>query len=352
MELIIKIDEASFLHNGRFLLKQKKEKVSGKLKKIKDNNNYFIFSALSTKKKIKLKTGKITIFNKKGKKEGKGRIVFIFTDEFSNLKENILEKIGELESFSTEARLSFLIKYSGKRGIGGDFLLLNFNKKKLDFIIKEYEFSSDILLLSLKNYSFIRRDFLESLYNKVLQVISRREVKNGIRFGIKISEVKKKSQIKSFRLFKFILKKLEKDGKIEFYSDRVFTRRGDILTEREEEILRELEEIYSKEKFNPMDEDSLSKELGIDKVLLKKYLDILIEKKKILPVKGGFFLNDEYLQYLIRELRKMKVHKPKFKIKDFKEITGLSRKYSVPILELLDYLEITRRVGDQREILV
>ena len=351
MEFIIISDDNSVLRNGKYFLKQKREKIAGSLKKI-NGKEFYLFSVSDKDKKKKIKSGKITLFNKKGKKEGKGRIIFLFSGESEYLKEKVLKNLDKLSGFSTKERISFLIEISDKRGISGQFILSNFNRKKIDIVIPEFELTTEILILSLYDYTFIKREYLPMIYNRVLQVISRREVKNGIRFGVKKSELRKRAQVKDLRLFNFILKKLEADGKIEFYSDRYFTRRGDILTEEEEEIIKKLEEIYSKEKFNPMDEDNLARELGIDKILLKKYLDILIEKKKILPVKGGFFLNEEYLQYLIRELRKMKVHKPKFKIKDFREITGLSRKYSVPILELLDYLEITKRVGDQREILV
>jgi selenocysteine-specific elongation factor len=35
----------------------------------------------------------------------------------------------------------------------------------------------------------------------------------------------------------------------------------------------------------------------------------------------------------------------------FKEITGLSRKYAIPLLEYLDRERVTRREGDERIIL-
>jgi hypothetical protein len=36
---------------------------------------------------------------------------------------------------------------------------------------------------------------------------------------------------------------------------------------------------------------------------------------------------------------------------DFKKLTGLSRKYAIPLLELLDQMKVTRRRGAWREIL-
>jgi selenocysteine-specific elongation factor len=35
----------------------------------------------------------------------------------------------------------------------------------------------------------------------------------------------------------------------------------------------------------------------------------------------------------------------------FKDLTGVSRKYAIPLLEYLDRQRVTRRVGDAREIL-
>jgi selenocysteine-specific elongation factor len=38
-------------------------------------------------------------------------------------------------------------------------------------------------------------------------------------------------------------------------------------------------------------------------------------------------------------------------VSSFKELTGVSRKFAIPLLEHLDRLRVTRRVGDAREIL-
>jgi len=38
-------------------------------------------------------------------------------------------------------------------------------------------------------------------------------------------------------------------------------------------------------------------------------------------------------------------------VAQFKELTGVSRKYAIPLLEYLDREHVTRRAGDVREIL-
>jgi selenocysteine-specific elongation factor len=46
-----------------------------------------------------------------------------------------------------------------------------------------------------------------------------------------------------------------------------------------------------------------------------------------------------------------KEHGERLPITAFKELTGVTRKYAIPLLEHLDREHVTRRVGDERVIL-
>jgi selenocysteine-specific elongation factor len=46
-----------------------------------------------------------------------------------------------------------------------------------------------------------------------------------------------------------------------------------------------------------------------------------------------------------------KAQSAKIDVTKFKEMTGVTRKYAIPLLEYLDRERVTRRVGDLREIL-
>ena len=41
----------------------------------------------------------------------------------------------------------------------------------------------------------------------------------------------------------------------------------------------------------------------------------------------------------------------RFRVPEFKEWTGISRKYAIPLLEFLDREKITRREGDERVVI-
>ena len=63
--------------------------------------------------------------------------------------------------------------------------------------------------------------------------------------------------------------------------------------------------------------------------------------KKIYRVNSKLIISDVHLEKLITIVKKL----PKnFSVADFKEVSNLSRKYSIPYLELLDKLKITTKI--------
>jgi len=54
---------------------------------------------------------------------------------------------------------------------------------------------------------------------------------------------------------------------------------------------------------------------------------------------------------LRRQVQAYKVTSTTIDVGKFKELTGVSRKYAIPLLEYLDRERVTRRVGDARQIL-
>ena len=50
-------------------------------------------------------------------------------------------------------------------------------------------------------------------------------------------------------------------------------------------------------------------------------------------------------------MRGLKSKNPKLGVGEFKNLTGVTRKFAIPLLEYLDRQRVTRRVGDERTIL-
>ncbi|MGH9520621.1 MAG: SelB C-terminal domain-containing protein, partial [Terriglobales bacterium] len=70
----------------------------------------------------------------------------------------------------------------------------------------------------------------------------------------------------------------------------------------------------------------------------------------ILAIHPGHYLHAEAVAALRALLATHAPASPSFSVSDFKQWTGLSRKFVIPLLEYLDRERLTRRRGDRREI--
>ena len=90
---------------------------------------------------------------------------------------------------------------------------------------------------------------------------------------------------------------------------------------------------------------------GIDRTTGRKILQLLVKDQTLAKINDGMVVDRGALDTLVADVRARKNTNPKLDIGAFKELTGLSRKFAVPLLEYLDGQRITRRVGDERVIL-
>jgi selenocysteine-specific elongation factor len=97
--------------------------------------------------------------------------------------------------------------------------------------------------------------------------------------------------------------------------------------------------------------DEIAGSAGVDRTNARKIIQMLVKEQVLVRINDALILDREAVQKLVADVRARKSANPKFGVGEFKELTGLSRKYAVPLLEYLDGQRITRRMGDERVIL-
>ena len=93
-------------------------------------------------------------------------------------------------------------------------------------------------------------------------------------------------------------------------------------------------------------------QLSIDSRNAEKILQILLREKALLRVSPELIFHEEALRRLGAILQAYKKSKgERIGVAAFKDLTGITRKYAIPLLEYLDRQRVTRRAGDERVIL-
>ena len=81
---------------------------------------------------------------------------------------------------------------------------------------------------------------------------------------------------------------------------------------------------------------------------VQRLLDYLYAQKKLIRLNDNRFLTPEALEEIKKRVREVIREKGQFTIQDIKGVFGYGRTHGIPVLEHLDTIGFTRRIGDAR----
>ena len=136
---------------------------------------------------------------------------------------------------------------------------------------------------------------------------------------------------------------------------------GEVVKKAGSEITLQPEEVKAKDQIEaafaaaglevPSEKEVLAK-LAIETKRAERLLQILLREKNLVRVSPELIFHPQALAKLKEKLATYKKSTGgRISVPAFKELTGISRKYAIPLLEYLDRERVTRRAGDERVIL-
>ena len=149
-----------------------------------------------------------------------------------------------------------------------------------------------------------------------------------------------------------VLEGLTRDKRLEVVGDFVrLPGKSVVMKEEEAESKKKIEDAFSSAGLKVPALPEVLAGLRIDKVRAQKIITLLLRDKVLIKISDELVFHGNALAELRRMVVAQKARSPKMDVAKFKELTGISRKYAIPLLEYLDRERITKRVGDSREIL-
>ncbi|HSM85252.1 MAG TPA: selenocysteine-specific translation elongation factor [Candidatus Limnocylindrales bacterium] len=149
-----------------------------------------------------------------------------------------------------------------------------------------------------------------------------------------------------------ILALLTRDRKAEVSGEQVrLAGRGVELKDEEARAKEQIEKAFAAAGLKvPLMKEVLAG-LPVDKTRAQKLVTLLLRDRVLVKLADELVFHQSALQELRQILAGYKAKSPKIDVGKFKDLTGVSRKYAIPLLEYLDRERVTRRVGDERIIL-
>jgi selenocysteine-specific elongation factor len=153
-------------------------------------------------------------------------------------------------------------------------------------------------------------------------------------------------------VFYSVLGKLAEEKTLEVAGELVhLAGRGVAMKDEESESKKIIEEAFASAGLKVPSLKEVLARLKLDKVRAHKIVTLLLRDKVLIKISEELVFHQSALVELRGKIAALKVSTPKIDVGRFKDLTGVSRKYAIPLLEFLDRERVTRRVGDERVIL-
>ncbi len=175
---------------------------------------------------------------------------------------------------------------------------------------------------------------------------------NPLSPGMSREELRKRFPEVLPEVFEHVLSQLVQEKKLELSGELArLAGRGVVMKDEEAEAKKTIESAFSTAGLKvPYLKDVLAG-LPVDKARAQKIVTLLLRDKVLIKVSDELVFHRQALDGLRKLVAEQKKKTPKIDVGAFKDMIGVTRKYAIPLLEYLDRERVTRRVGDQREIL-
>jgi selenocysteine-specific elongation factor len=198
---------------------------------------------------------------------------------------------------------------------------------------------------------FMHLPALEALEARIVSVALDFHKKNPLVNGISREELR--AQVDATpEVFEAVSLMLVREKKLEVIGDLArLPGHGVVMKDEEAESKRKIEEAFASAGLKVPALSEVIAGLKVDKVRAQKIVTLLLRDKVLIKVSDELVFHRSALEALRRQMAIYKLKSAKIDVAKFKELTEVTRKYAIPLLEYLDRERVTRRVGDMREIL-
>jgi selenocysteine-specific elongation factor len=196
----------------------------------------------------------------------------------------------------------------------------------------------------------VSRTAHEGVQERIIRTTQTYHEKNPLKEGIPREELR--STAGSYippKLFASALRDLEKAGRLLAERDTVRLAEHRVDWKGSQEDLRvEILQLYEEAGFAPPTVREFGERFQDRKREAEKILGVLIQEGVLVRINEDLHFHRDALTRLREDYRAFLLKAGKASPTDFRDLTGLSRKFIIPLMEYFDQARLTIRVGDHR----
>jgi len=283
---------------------------------------------------------------------GGGVVLDPFPPRHRRRNEEAVMLLESLESQEHQRVCTLIIGQSKLSGISFEDILLRsgVSRKAAETTLAVLLSAGDILQMTREPRIYLARDAFESLRNGLTDEVSTFLASNPLKDGIGKEELKTRMPKRSDqRFFTPLLSALERDGLLIPERDIVKLAGHVVRSAASAEDLTSAFSAFLREKaLEPPTIKEFMERFHCDEKPVRDNLAILVRNGNAVRISSDLFYASEVLDGLREKLMHHLRENEGITPPEYRELTGLSRKFLIPLLEHFDSEKVTIRVGDRR----
>ena len=283
---------------------------------------------------------------------GGGVIVDPRAVKYKGQVDKILHDFRCLHGGTDAERTALIVERAGIGGITVEQLVVRtgIHRKTLKMILSEM-FSERKALLSDKDETrVVAFSAYKDVQDRIMQETAAYHEKFPLKEGLHKEELRTVlGRFIDAKLFHMAVKDLEKTGRlvIDRENIRLSGHRVDLKGELEE--LREaIVRIYLEAGLTPPTTKEAMARFAARKSQAESVFGVMLKEGSLVKISENLYFHRDVMQRLREDYRNLLIREGKAAPVNFKELTGLSRKFIIPLMEYFDMTKLTIRAGEHR----
>jgi selenocysteine-specific elongation factor len=283
---------------------------------------------------------------------GGGQIIDPLPLKHKRQNEKTIADLSILQDGSLPEKISVIMERTGFFGINlsGLTFRLGVNAKKIREELENLFSSKKAILLDSEDTTVISAYFYNQLEELIGKNLAAYHKKNPLQEGISKEQLKETlGRAISAKLFNLALRNLGKKETIVSNKDNVRLAGHQVQLAGELDSLRHnIARIYSEAGLTPPSLTDLVNDFKDQKAKAQSIIKLMLKDGDLIKINEELCFSSEVLGKLRDNYKAMLVKDGKATPATFKDLTSLSRKYIIPLMEYFDVNKLTVRVGDHR----
>jgi selenocysteine-specific elongation factor len=263
-------------------------------------------------------------------------------------KAETLAWLEQLSNASIREQLTMRVKRRGSAGLLLDALAreagltLDATRRQLGSAIQERH------ILLLDGDLLLSGDGLLAATGQFMALLTRL-AQNAGAAGTKSSELRSQVALGA-TVFDHVVGNLVGQSKIQVRGESIALQAGPGISSLESEQLVLIAQAYEAAGLAAPSVPELAEHFRLSEAGMRRLITLLQRQKTIVRMgSDDLFMHATALDDLVSRMAAMRGSL--IDVAAFKQLTGLSRKYAIPLLEYLDRVRVTRKQGDRRQVL-